>query len=267
MKYDFIIVLCPSVRCLDGKFSQFENGKYLGGQTRMEAAVKLAQENKNTTFILVGGYNEDDGIKASKYYKKSQKTADVEKYLKEKKVKEKKVKNKKIIKRIEIVNSLPCTKHNLVAVFHEFKEELSDKNKKIGLLTNAYHLPRALRFWKKLVDDEKDEFGTIIKPGKKPSKDEPGELKPIVAESIVGVEKDSRYAGEHEYISRLEDELSGLIDIEKDEYRDGCILAKKKLRFYKQIIEDHFDKKTGKNDLLTSGDQEKAKKELKKLEE
>ena len=45
MKYDIIIVLCPE-RKFDGKFPEFKNGKYLGGQTRMDAAAIVCEEHK-----------------------------------------------------------------------------------------------------------------------------------------------------------------------------------------------------------------------------
>jgi len=199
MKYDIVIVLCPDKKNLYGKFPEFKNGKYLGGQTRMNAAVVLSQENKKTIFILVGGHNEDDGITDSDYYKKSQKTADMRQYFLEKGIEN---------KRLKIVNSLPCTKHNLVAVFKKYSKRLDKKKKlKIGLLTNFYHLPRALNFWRNLVCDE---FQSIVK---NPTA--------IIAESIIG--GDRPYYKEYEYFLRLESELKGLIDLNTDRYKDKCL--------------------------------------------
>lgn len=196
MKYDIIIVLCPDKKGDNGKFPEFKNGKYLGGQTRMDAAVEISKESNKTKFILVGGYNEDDGVISSTYYMASQKTTDMQDFMKEKGARNE----------IKIVNSLPCTRHNLIAIFNERMEELSNTDFNIGLLTNFYHLPRALNLWTKLAKEEKEFEKKIIE---NPT--------PIVAESIV--EENKRYSKHHEYILRLENELKGLIDLDTYKYK------------------------------------------------
>lgn len=221
MKYNYIIVLCPWKK-INGKFPEFLGGEYLGGQTRMDAAVELAKENKETIFILVGGYNEDDDINDSNYYKESQKTSDMKKHM---------VDNGINGDRIETVESLPCSKHNLVAIFNKYKEEFKDKNLRIGLLTNFYHLPRALCFWHKLV---KEEFNDIIE-----------NPIPIPAESIIGEQE--RYIHQHEYIVVLEKELKGIRELIINEYNDGCLKdVRKEYDNFKKEERTKFLESTGK---------------------
>ncbi|MFA6271683.1 MAG: ElyC/SanA/YdcF family protein [Patescibacteria group bacterium] len=193
-KYDFIIVLNPSVVDTDCKFTEFEKGQYLGGQTRMEAALKLSEVNKNTEFILVGGYDQNSS--------QSKKVDDMANFLKNR--------NEKIniIKRL----SLPCSHHNFIAVFNEYYKDLIGK--KVGLLTNFYHLPRSLMFYSEVVNKE-EKFKVI------PT------LIPICAESLVDNSDvlSMRYI---EYISRINSEIKGLGDNEKGKYFDNCMEANKK---------------------------------------
>lgn len=230
MKYDIIIVLCPSKKNKEGKFPEFLNGEYLGGQTRMDAAVEIYKENEKARFILVGGYNEDNGI--TDYYRESQKTTDMEEYM---------IDNGVEKNNIRTVNSLPCTRHNLIAIFNTYKKKLDGRN--IGLLTNFYHMARALRFWTKLVKEIKEFMEIQSFP------------KSIIAESIIG--GGERYIRYCEYISTLEGEIKGLIDIEKNLYRDNCFKLKEEKEYkYKRVIKKEFERIIGEDEnysiLLTS---------------
>ena len=204
MKYNIIIVLCPEKK-FNGKFPEFKNGKYLGGQTRMDAAVMVCQKNKKAKIILVGGYNKDNG-EENNFYKESKKTMDMKEYLISKGIDE---------KQIFIVNSLPCTKHNLIAIFNKYRNDLiRSKSSSIAIITNEYHLPRTLRLWKILTG--RKEFKGITKFPK-----------PIAAELII--KKKNRNIQYQEYIARLEAELKGLISLEKKEddeeyYKEECNL-------------------------------------------
>src|SRR3989344_5163902 len=140
MKLDYIIVLNPDKK-IHGQFPNFKDGKYLGGATRMAAAITIAKENQFSEIILVGGYNEDNGKDKSTFFQKSQKVEDMKDYLNENKIKNS----------IVTINSLPCTKHNLIAVFNKYQKKF--ENKKVGILTNKYHLSRALQFWVKLKEE------------------------------------------------------------------------------------------------------------------
>jgi len=211
--YRFIIVLCAEAKEPDGKFPDFKNNVYLGGQIRMEAALALSRKYPNTTFVLVGGYDQKTKKQTSK------KVADMYNFLKRE---NRSIKTKKI-------PSLPCTKHNLVAVFNTLKQEL--ENQEIGILTNFYHLPRSLQLWTKLV---KEEFTNIPAPW------------PFCAEAIV--DNPIYYMRFAEYLVRLEQERSGLRDEEKGTYEDSCLT--KKIKDFEDVIKQKMDI------LLTKGERE-----------
>ena len=228
IKYDFIIVLNADIFSNNDLmvFPNIKEGKYLGGQVRMEAAVKIFQENKKSVFILVGGYNEDDGNES---YRKSKKTEDMGKFL------TKKCSGIKLCQ----IPSLPCTKHNLVVILNTKKEEL--KTRKIALLTNKYHLPRARLFWDQLVSEE---FYDVPRP------------EFLSAESYSDWE--GRFNFRNEYKERLLDEIKGLVDIKNNSYEDSCV--SKKLPKFVRILNEK------KNILLTLNEQKDYEKKLGKIE-
>jgi hypothetical protein len=223
MKYDIIIVLCPWKK-VDCKFPEFLNGKYVGGQTRMDATCEIYKKNKQAEFIIVGGYNENS--------EESDKVRDMKNFLKEK--------CPEII--IKECPSLPCTRHNLVAIFNTWRRDPQDlQGKKIGLLTNFYHLPRTLRFWSELVTIKDFRGKKIPTPF------------PICAESIVKDMSSGVYTRFIEYFLVLESERLGLKDIEKEKYRDSCLM--KNFNEFKKLI---CNKKTQKI-LLTKEEIKKIK--------
>jgi len=224
MKYDIVIILCPEKKDPNGDFPQYKDGEYLGGQTRMDAAKELYyKNNKVTNFVVVGGYDED-GSECSR------KTHDMKCFL---------TNHCRGIK-IEEIKSLPCTKHNLVAIFNTLGNKL--KGKKIGLLTNFYHLPRALRFWRELINEE---FGRIPMPF------------PISAESITA--SLSMYINHNEYLLRLEKERLGLRDLEDNYNQYQCNCLFKNFGKFKGIIKNNKNSKI----LLTKKEQNRT--EIKQL--
>jgi hypothetical protein len=52
-----IIVLSPGPANAAGSFDQIHQGTYLGGETRMQAAVELSRLRRDARFIMVGGCN------------------------------------------------------------------------------------------------------------------------------------------------------------------------------------------------------------------
>ena len=198
MKYDFIIVLCPEKK-IGNVFPEFSNGMYLGGQTRMDAAIELFKNNKETNFVVVGGYDPTDNN--NKVNEKSKKVDDMESFLREK------CPDIKLVG----VKSLPCTMHNLVAVFNTWinKDKINLENKNIGILTNFYHLPRTLRF--------------ALKAKMKISPNNISDFIPICAESLANLQDNNMYTRNTEYLLRLESERKGLRDLESDSYKDDCL--------------------------------------------
>jgi hypothetical protein len=229
MKYEIVIVLCPEKTDKDGRFPEFKDGKYLGGQTRMNATCEIFKKNKKAEFIIVGGYDPNDNDR-------SQKMIDMENFLEEQ------------CKKIKVVKcpSLPCTRHNLIAIFNTWKKKSKDiKGKRIGLLTNFYHLPRTLRFWGELVN--KEEFKKIPDPIPTPI--------PIAAESVSQISGEI-YIRFTEYILRIDKERDGLRDIENGIYIDSCLLEENFNQF-KRVLKNKQDI------LLTNEERKKFKEKLK----
>jgi len=219
-KYDIIIVLSPEIskeRNIDKKFPEFANGMYVGGLTRMKAACKLFKNNKESKMILVGGCDENK--------EKPEKTEAMGEFLLK----------KCNCKNFEQITSLPCSRHNLIAVFNRKKKEL--KGKRIGILTNFYHLPRVLMFWKELTAEE---FKEVPMPFS------------LCAESIIGrASLDSS-----RLIKRINSEIKGLGHIEENSYRDKCLYENWHL--YEEFI------KKNNSILLTKKERKQYEKKLKK---
>jgi len=208
-KLDYLIVLCPEINPEDdGKFFDFKKGLYLGGKARMMASYKAYTINNNLKLILVADYN---GVNGG-VYKESQRTNDMKNYL---------LKLGVPSNSMQIVNSLPCTRHNIVAIFNSFKNLF--KNKNVGLLTNLYHMPRALLFWSELKEIK--EYKNI-----------PNTPVVIVSENLI--ETDLKNKKDIRYIRRLELEMQGIIDLSVKQYKDGCINIKNK----KLIIRNEYSK-------------------------
>lgn len=184
----------------------------------MEAAYRMYQNNKKAVLILVADYNKDDGVSADAY-KMSNRTDTMKSYLLNCGVPE---------QNLRTVSSLPCTRHNLISVFNNFND--SFKNKKIGLLTNLYHLPRSLAFWIELKKYKK--YHNI-----------PNLPDPISAENII--DSDARYTKSGMYVARLELEARGIVDVVSGDYEDGCV--KLNIKTNKLTIRSDYKKIAGED--------------------
>jgi hypothetical protein len=213
---DFILILCPEINPEDkGKFSDFKHGLYLGGEIRMAAAYELYKQNKKVILTIVADYYPDN--ENLSHWSRAD---EMKSYLLHRGVPE---------KNIKIINSLPCTRHNLVAVFNSWSEIF--KNKKVALLTNSYHLPRSLVFWLELKKIKK--YQNI-----------PSFPILISAENVVN--NKVRYKNPAMYIARLESELKGIMDCVSENYNDACFIlsgAKKE----KLIVRKDYQKTAAKN--------------------
>lgn len=196
MTFDYIIILSASAKNIDGTFPNYLNDMYLGGEIRVNAAAKLLSKYPEANFIVVGGFNEKNiGIAGTS--KKADDTVDF-------------LKGSNNKASIQVVYSLPCTHHNFVAVFNYWKNnKISPRN--VGILTNEYHIPRAIKFAELSAQS--------IMPDKKIS------FIPIAAESI-----DSTFALDTDnatlqtaYTRRLEHEKKGLNSLDAGEYADYCL--------------------------------------------
>lgn len=181
-KYDVVIVLCPSepVVSVDGKYSYTDVDKdkqngdtiYLGGDVRMKAAVKLSQSAG--VIILVGGSKAKvDGMML---------------YLKQELGEE----PMPAMIRLE---SDPDTLGNFRAIKGQ---GIDFEGKSVAVLTNDYHLPRAMA------------VAQYVYPGSK--------FTPVAAESLLSSEEAS--ATRPGYTLRKDREEAGLKMWVEKRYRD-----------------------------------------------
>lgn len=196
MNFDHIIILSGAAEDIEGAFPNFLDGMYLGSELRIKAAAKLLDVYPQTKFIVVGGYNEKNiGISGT-----SKKVDDTAGFLRSS--------NPKAM--IQEVYSLPCTHHNFVAVFNDWKRNKIEPNK-VGVLSNEYHLPRALA------------FANILAQTMFPKSDT--KFEPIPAETIdvtfaLNLEDEVSRAA---YLKRLEYEKQGLQSLHNNSYQDYCL--------------------------------------------
>ncbi len=122
--YAIAIIFCGSARNADGTFDEVKDGRYLGSQIRMDAAVAFAPHAE--TLVLVGGDKEKvDGMKE---------------YLAER--------GALAHARALRIESGSDTLANLRAVrkaFADAGKEALLARQPVALLSNAYHLPRIMR--------------------------------------------------------------------------------------------------------------------------
>lgn len=194
VKYEKIIVFSPCV--LEGvsdPFPNLEGGSYVGGQIRMQATLKACRIWPDAEFVMLGGMAVSK-VHPSSLFKKAEVMARF-------------VKQHCAWIRPIVVNSLPCTRHNMIALFNKFGNELIS-GRRVAVLSNLYHRERIMRFWVK----GREEFGysQIADPDF------------ISAEELVssnGIMP--KYADALK--KREESEKQGLLDIENGVYRDHCL--------------------------------------------
>lgn len=194
MKYDYVIILCADKKNCDGEFPEFRNGDYIGGKNRMDVALEYSLLNPETTFIVTGGLNPDDG----KCVYRSQKVLDMANFLKE---------GNSGIKLIS-VPSLPCIHHNFVAILNKLHSELCGK--RVAILTSYLYVPRTLAIWSKL---------TKMYPGIPV-------LHILCSESFINNE-DVIKASIELYMKRVFRERQGMHDLELGEYEDFCLVTQR----------------------------------------
>lgn len=161
------------------------NGLYVGGRARLEAAVELSSRYAPGLIVVVGGIHPKHGARM---------TAAMRQFI----VKRNRRAN------VLPVDSLPCTRHNVIALFNQLGQQLADK--RLAVLTNEYHLPRFLAFWSKL----RAEYRLRI--------DDP---LPIAAEVICDPGDAQAHAAAIK--ARHAAEQRGLADLRAGKYADRCL--------------------------------------------
>ncbi|HSW99674.1 MAG TPA: YdcF family protein [Patescibacteria group bacterium] len=185
--YDYLIVLCPGIVNDKGQFDEIDsNGLYLGGQVRMQAAAALHTDPtvEIGKYIIVGG-----GMEKTNITKRQEKVDCMCSFLKNKGVPKETI--------VRVVSGAD-TSGNFRALWKVFRSELQQK--RIGILTNFYHMPRVMRIAQDAQFDWQVSFVPICAEAIRPA--EP----PL--DHIPGLS------------ARIATEIKGLGDWERGEYRD-----------------------------------------------
>jgi len=179
--FDFVIVLCPNVSYELGEFEECDtDGVYIGGPIRMQAAIDLYQNLGGTVqhYIVVGG-----GLDAEPT-NRWKKTDNMQRFLRQKGIPKHKLSS---------VASGADTLGNLRAIWvthhHLFK------NKTVGILSNSYHLPRAMR----IVNDPQFEWNNT-------------HFFALQAEELATTEDVTRTEKDPSFAERLKREKQGMLD-------------------------------------------------------
>jgi hypothetical protein len=128
---DLLIVPSP-VLAEDGRsFPDVDpaTGLYVGGCVRLEAALQFSLRYRPPVIVVVGGLHPRHGNRM---------TSAMRKFILER--------NNRVT--VQQVDSLPCTRHNAIALFNQLGTQL--ESKRVAVLTNEFHLPRFLAFWSQL---------------------------------------------------------------------------------------------------------------------
>jgi hypothetical protein len=183
---DLLIVPSPILNDEGTAFPAIDptTGLYVGGHLRMSAAAEFSLQYRPAKVVVVGGLNPKQGPRM---------TQAMAQFILE----------KNSGANVQRVNSLPCTRHNVIAIFDQLRSELAGK--RIGVLSNSYHLPRFLAFWTKL----RPSYGGNI----------PDPLA-ILAESCCLTRGPVDQSASE---ARIAAEQRGLADLGADRYVDRCL--------------------------------------------
>lgn len=184
---DLLVVPSPILNEQGDTFLDVDplTGLYAGGHLRLLAAVEFSRRYAPREIVVVGGLDPKHG---------SRMTQAMEQFITE----------RNGSANVQRINSLPCTRHNLIALFNQLGERL--ERKRVGILTNDYHLPRFLAFWSQLRKDYEFRIADPLA---------------IRAESIckpTEAEVDAKAVD-----ARRELEERGLADLQAGKYVDRCL--------------------------------------------
>lgn len=191
MKYDYVLIPCADKKGENGRFPEFRDGDYIGGENRMVAALRHSLNNQDTVYVPVGGFDHNNDS--------SEKVKDMTTFLKEG--------NPNI--KIQAIQSLPCTRHNLVAFFNTMGDDLNGK--KVAIVTSFCFVARTLAIWSKLIEEEFKGMPAphIICSESFYNNDE------VITKNVAS------------YLQRIFREKQGLYDLEESKYVDFCLEKEK----------------------------------------
>jgi hypothetical protein len=183
---DLLIVPSPILNDAGTAFPEVDptTGLYVGGHLRMSAAADFSLHCQPAKVVVVGGLNPKHG---------PQMTQAMARFILE----------RNSGANVQRVNSLPCTRHNVIAIFNQLRGELAGK--RIGVLSNSYHLPRFLAFW------------TSLRPSYRGNIPDPLVIAAESCRLTRGPVDQSAYE------ARIAAEQRGLADLRAGKYLDRCL--------------------------------------------
>jgi hypothetical protein len=197
-----LLVPCPGLPMSEKPlaFEDIENstGLYVGGQVRLAAAAEFSIRFKPRAVVVVGG------ITAKERFRQ---TAAARQFILE----------RNADANVIAINSLPCTRHNVIAIFNQLGSKL--QGERTGVLTNSYHLPRFLAFW----SDLQKSFGL--------------NLGPPMAIPAGSISANPLMHGVP-YQKRMDAEAAGLADLRAGKYVDRCL---DRLDLFRDEVVQHPD--------------------------
>jgi hypothetical protein len=128
---DVLIVPSPILSDAGDAFLDIDpvTGMFTGGHLRLCAAAEFATRWRPRSIAVVGGLHAQHGTRM---------TDTMEQFIKQR--------NRDA--QVQKVNSLPCTRHNVIALFNRLGRQF--EGRRVAVLTNEYHLRRFLEFWSRL---------------------------------------------------------------------------------------------------------------------
>ena len=131
---DVLIVPSPILSAEGDVFLDIDpvTGMFTGGHLRLSAVADFATRWRPRGIAVVGGLHTQHGTRM---------TDTMEKFIKE----------RSSGAHVQKINSLPCTRHNVIALFNHLGRQL--EGKRVAVLTNEYHLRRFLEFWSRLQNE------------------------------------------------------------------------------------------------------------------
>jgi hypothetical protein len=128
---DVLIVPSPILNAEGDAFLDIDpvTGMFTGGHLRLCAAAEFSTRWRPRCIAVVGGLHAQHETRM---------TDTMEEFIKQR--------NRDA--HVQKVNSLPCTRHNVIALFNHLGGHL--EGKRVAVLTNEYHLPRFMEFWSRV---------------------------------------------------------------------------------------------------------------------
>lgn len=196
-KFEAVVVLSSARTDAKGKFKDVDADKtgkeiYLGGASRMQAAVEAFKQNPKAAFIMLGGI--DVLNNGELFYKTGQMAEFMKQHCQG--------------INIQAIDSLPCTRHNLIALGNS---ALLGAYKRVGLLSNDYHEARIEAFLESLRHRE-----NVVMPDLQ-----------FVSPRDFGVSEGVEQS-DKKYQERIRLEANGVAHIEQhpSQYHDSCLEGK-----------------------------------------